>query len=63
MPNELWNVIGALLIATAMLATHPLKPAVAERLETQFAMNWGQVQQMEDACPADVPCLVPFQVQ
>ena len=63
MPNELWNVIGALLIAAAMLATHPIRPAVADRIETQIAMNWSQLQDTQSACPADLPCLAPFQIQ
>lgn len=61
MPNELWNAIGALLIATAMLATHPIEPAAAQHIETQMAMNWAQTQQ--DVCTGDVPCLVPFPIQ
>ncbi|HEV2100098.1 MAG TPA: hypothetical protein VGR45_14395 [Stellaceae bacterium] len=63
MSNELWNAVGALLIVTAMLATHPLKPAVAQRIENQIAMNWGQLESVESACPADAPCLVPFPIQ
>lgn len=63
MSNEVLNAIGALLIATAVLATHPIKPAVADRIETQIAMNWGQLQKVQSSCPADLPCLVPFQIQ
>jgi len=62
-PNELWNAVGALLIATAVLATHPIKPAVAERIETQIAMNWNELQQEQGTCPADLPCLTPFPLQ
>lgn len=62
-PNELWNVVGALLIATAMLATHPIKPAVAQRIETRIAMNWRQLQQSPTVCPVGVPCLMPAPVQ
>ncbi|MGH6968638.1 MAG: hypothetical protein ACREEL_12240 [Stellaceae bacterium] len=61
MPNELWNVVCALLIATAMLASHPIKPAVAQRIETQIAMNWGETAQA--VCTGNVPCLVPFPIQ
>lgn len=61
MPNELWNAVGALLIATAVLASHPVKPAVAQRIETQMAMNWAQTAQ--DVCTGTAPCLVPFPIQ
>jgi hypothetical protein len=61
-PTELWNAIGALLIVTAMLATHPIKPAVAQRIESQIAMNWTEVQKEQATCPADLPCF-PIQVQ
>lgn len=61
MSNELWNAVGALLIVTAMLASHPVKPAVAQRLETQMAMNWAKTAQ--DVCTGSVPCLVPFPIQ
>lgn len=61
MSNELWNAVGALLIVTAMLASHPVKPAVAQRLETQMAMNWAQTAQ--DVYTGSVACLVPFPIQ
>ncbi|MGH6983545.1 MAG: hypothetical protein ACREEI_04890 [Stellaceae bacterium] len=61
MPNELWNAVGALLIVTAMLASHPVKPAVAQRIETQIAMNWAQTAQ--EVCTGKTPCLVPFPIQ
>ncbi|MGH6973637.1 MAG: hypothetical protein ACRED7_09245 [Stellaceae bacterium] len=61
MPNELWNAVGALLIVTAMLASHPVKPAVAQRIETQIAMNWAQTAQ--EVCTSNTPCLVPFPIQ
>lgn len=61
--NELWNVVGALLIVTAMLASHPIKPAVAQRIENRIAMNWGQLETAETACPAGVPCLMPVPIQ
>jgi len=59
--NDFWNVVGALLIVTAMLTSHPVKPAVAQRIETQMAMNWAQTAQ--DICTGDAPCLVPFPIQ
>lgn len=62
MPTELWNAIGALLIATAMLATHPIRPAVADRIESQFAMNWNELQKEQATCPATLPCF-PIQIQ
>ncbi|MDE2227488.1 MAG: hypothetical protein KGL11_00415 [Alphaproteobacteria bacterium] len=60
MPNELWNVLGALLIATVMLMSHPIKPVVAERLESEIAANWNQAQTEQGSCPADLPCLMPL---
>jgi len=60
-PNELWNAVGVLLIVTATLVSHPVKPAVAQRIETQMAMNWAQTAQ--DVCTGNVPCLVPFPIQ
>jgi hypothetical protein len=61
-PNELWSALGALLIATAILATHPIKPAVADRIETQIATNWGQLAATNSTCSVDVPCF-PLQMQ
>lgn len=61
MSNELWNAVGALLIAAAMLASHPVKPADAQRIETQIAMNWAQTAQA--VCTGNAPCLVPFPIQ
>ena len=61
MPDELWNAVGALLIATAMLATHPIRPAVGQRIESQIAMNWSE--SAHDVCTGNVPCLVPFPIQ
>ncbi|GEM_PF-6539747 len=62
MPNELWNALGALLIATALLASHPIKPGFVARLRTDLAMNWDTLQQERTACPTNVPCLMPFPV-
>jgi len=59
--NELWNAASALLIVTAILASHPVKPAVAQRIETQIAMNWAQT--AEEVCTGNAPCLAPFPIQ
>ena len=56
MPNELWSAVGALLIATAMLATHPIKPMVAQHIETRIAANWSELHTAQSGCPADVHC-------
>lgn len=63
MSNELWNALGALLIVTAMLATHPVKPAVAQRIENQIALNWGQLAMAQTTCPAGVSCVIPIPIQ
>ncbi|HYL33616.1 MAG TPA: hypothetical protein VEU53_10775 [Stellaceae bacterium] len=63
MSNELWNVLGALLVVTAMLASHPIKPAVAQRIENRIAMNWGWMETEGTTCPAGVPCLMPVPIQ
>lgn len=60
MPNELWSAVGALLIATAMLATHPIKPVVAQHIETRIAANWSDLHPVQSGCPADLPCRVPY---
>ena len=63
MSNELWNAVGALLIVTAMLASHPVKPAVAQRIETQIALNWGQIAMAQTTCAADGSCVMPIPIQ
>jgi hypothetical protein len=61
--NELWNVVGVLLIFTAMLASHPIKPAVAQRIENRIAMNWDQLETAKTTCPTGVPCLMPVPIE
>ena len=36
MPDQFWNIIGALTIFAAMIASHPLRPATAEQFEARF---------------------------
>jgi hypothetical protein len=40
MPDVSWNVLGALFIATLLLAGHPISPGAADRFEQQVAYNW-----------------------
>jgi len=55
--------VGALLIVTAMLVSHPIKPAVARRIGNQIAMNWGQIETADAICLPGVPCLTSLPTQ
>jgi len=56
--SDIWNGLGALLIATVLLATHPLRPATAERITDQIAVNWNEMAK-EQGCTADtISCMM-----
>ena len=40
MQSDLLNVLGALLVTCAMLASHPMSNAESSRLETRLALSW-----------------------
>ncbi|HZL60374.1 MAG TPA: hypothetical protein VFC38_11840 [Stellaceae bacterium] len=43
MPTDIWNVLGALFIASAVLASHPLQPAAADRMGERMLANWNEI--------------------
>lgn len=43
MPTDIWNILGALVIASAVLASHPLQPATADRLGERMLANWNEI--------------------
>jgi hypothetical protein len=51
MPSDIWNALGALLITTALLAAHPIRPATAERISDQILVNWNEMAR-EQGCEA-----------
>lgn len=57
MPDVSWNVLGALFIATLLLASHPITPAAANRFEERIAYNWQGVVR-ECANGNDASCMM-----
>ena len=47
MQSELLNVLGALLIASAVLASHPMSNAASARLEDRLVISWDTMAQQQ----------------
>ena len=43
MQSELLNILGALLVTCAVLASHPMSNAETSRLEDRLAVNWNDM--------------------
>jgi hypothetical protein len=43
MQSDFLNVLGALLVACAVLASHPMSNAQSSRLEDRFAISWNDM--------------------
>ena len=61
MPDQFWNIIGALTIFAALIASHPLRPGAADRLEARLEQNLQEMMAASctpaggpDQCPAPV---------
>ncbi|HXP30614.1 MAG TPA: hypothetical protein VN832_05965 [Stellaceae bacterium] len=54
MPDQFWNIIGALTIFAALIASHPLRPSAADELEARFEQ--GLQEMLATSCtPAGGP--------
>jgi hypothetical protein len=42
-PDQFWNVIGALTIVAAMAASHPLRASQTDLLQERLASGWHEM--------------------
>ena len=43
MQSDLFNILGALLVTCAVLASHPMSNAESSRLEDRLAVSWNDM--------------------
>jgi hypothetical protein len=47
MQSELLNILGALLVTCAVLASHPMTNAEADRLSDRIVVGWDSMAQQQ----------------
>jgi len=50
-PDRYWNIFGVLLVLSALVAAHPVRPSTATAFEQQLVIAW---QSMADR---PLPCI------
>lgn len=62
MPDQLWNILGALTIAAALVASHPLNRAQTEHLRERISASWQEMAPLscDDASPGQSRCFPTY---
>ena len=50
MPDRYWNIFGALMVLSVLVAAHPLRPSAAAAFEERLATAWQTMADKPTPC-------------